>query len=214
VRESLGELDLAIDLELPRFGVTALFGASGGGKTSLLRALAGFGKSSGYICCDGTVWLDTNRGINVPAHQRGIGFMFQDARLFEHLDVAQNLQFAQRRARQEPQLVDYEAVIEAFELSALLQRHTGQLSGGETQRVALARTLLTQPKLLLLDEPLAALDDARKSEMLPYLERLVREFALPVIYVSHDLEEVARLTSDMIVLGAGTVVAQGKICPK
>jgi len=210
VRALLGDLELAVKLDLPRFGVTALFGASGSGKTSLLRALAGFSDARGYICCDGTVWLDSDRGVNLPVHRRGIGYMFQDARLFEHLDVAENLQFAQRRARQERQLVSYDAVIEAFELKPLLQRHTRQLSGGEIQRVALARTLLTQPKLLLLDEPLAALDDSRKSELLPYLERLVREFSLPVIYVSHDLEEVARLTSEMIVLDAGAVVAEGE----
>lgn len=209
VQAPLGDFSLAVDVTLPEVSVAALFGASGSGKTSLLRVLAGFTQAQGYICCGNEVWLDSKSGINVPAHLRGIGFMFQDARLFEHLNVEENLRFAQRRATKQPQLVDFAAVVDAFDLTPLLQRRTAELSGGETQRVALARTLLTQPKLLLLDEPLAALDDARKSELLPYLERLVREFSLPVIYVSHDLEEVARLSHDMIVLEQGAVVAQG-----
>lgn len=205
-----GVFELAVSVVLPGSGATALFGASGSGKTSLLRVLAGFDSAEGSIRCGGTVWLDSKALVNVPPHERGIGFMFQDARLFAHLDVAGNLQFAQRRARTEPQVVDYDAVVTAFDLGPLLQRRSAELSGGEAQRVALARTLLTQPRLLLLDEPLAALDEARKSELLPYLERLVRDFSIPLIYVSHDLEEVARLAPEMLVLESGAMVAQGK----
>lgn len=209
VEAQRGEFQLSTKLQVAEAGVTALFGASGSGKTSLLRVLAGFDRATGSIRCGNEIWLDSEAGINVPTHQRGVGLMFQDARLFAHLNVAENLQFARRRAAKLPQIVDYDAVVAAFELEPLLARRSTELSGGEAQRVALARTLLTQPQLLLLDEPLAALDDQRKADLLPYLETLVREFSIPLLYVSHDIDEVARLAPNMVVLEAGAVVAQG-----
>lgn len=204
---------LCVKQTIPASGVTAVFGRSGSGKTTLLRAIAGFDQLQGQIVFEGVPWCDSTRGLFVPAHKRDVGYMFQEPRLFSHLNVADNLQYAQRRARQTDsqteRLIDYQQVVDAFELTALLGRRTTALSGGEAQRVALARTLLTQPRLLLLDEPLAALDDVHKAELLPFLETLVREFELPMVYVSHDVDEVARLSSTMLVLSEGSVAAYG-----
>ena len=209
VKAQRGEFLLQSRFCVPANGVTALFGASGSGKTSLLRAIAGFDSAVGRISAGDEVWLDTTRGIDVKAHLRGVGYMFQDARLFPHLSVLGNLDYARRRAERREEVVAYATVVDAFELEPLLPRSAGELSGGETQRVALARTLLSQPRLVLLDEPLAALDEQRKRELLPYLETLVGEFELPMFYVSHDVDEVARLADRMVVLKAGAVQAVG-----
>jgi len=201
--------ELQVCEQLAASGVCAVFGKSGSGKTSLLRAIAGFEKATGMIRFGDQTWLDSARGVCVPVQQRGIGFMFQDARLFAHLSVEANLRYAQRRSADEPQIVAFDEVVATFALEDLLGRSPAKLSGGETQRVALARTLLTQPGLLLLDEPLAALDDTHKAELLPYLEALVEQFQIPLLYVSHDVEEVARLASTMLVLTSGHVDALG-----
>ena len=213
VRLSQGEFSLNVCQELPLDGVTAVFGRSGSGKTSLLRCIAGFDRGAGHIRFREQCWFDSSSKQFVAPHLRGVGYMFQNAGLFPHLDVTGNLRYAQQRASKPnadiPQVVDFEKVVSAFALTDLLKRAPTQLSGGEAQRVALARTLLTQPRLLLLDEPLAALDDAHKAELLPFLEILVRDFGLPVIYVSHDVEEVARLATRMLVMEAGEVSAFG-----
>jgi len=199
--------------ELPLEGVTAVFGRSGSGKTSLLRCIAGFEQAAGHIKFADQYWFNSARKQCVPPHLRGVGYMFQNAGLFPHLDVTQNLRYAEQRAAKSqsefPRVVDFDKVVAVFALTELLDRAPQQLSGGEAQRVALARTLLTQPRLLLLDEPLAALDDAHKTELLPFLETLVRDFGLPVIYVSHDVEEVARLATRMLIMEAGEVSAFG-----
>jgi molybdate transport system ATP-binding protein len=207
IRVQRAALDLVVQEVLPVEGVTAIFGPSGGGKSTLLRVIAGFEPAVGRICLHDEVWLD-DFGAK-PPQDRGVGYMFQDARLFTHLNVLGNLKYAERRAPQHSGSLSLGAAVEAFDLSALLSRQVRQLSGGERQRVALARTLLSQPRLLLLDEPLAALDLVRKAEILPYLESLAAENSVPMIYVSHDVDEVARLADRMLVLSEGRVRAFG-----
>jgi molybdate transport system ATP-binding protein len=206
---NLDNFVLAIDTDVELDGVTAIFGPSGSGKSSLLRAIAGFERpSTGTIRCGNHLWFDASTGHDVAAHRRSVGYMFQDARLFSHLDVAGNLQFALKRCRREGSL-EYDHVLDALDLRQLLPRSVAALSGGERQRVALGRTLLTAPRLLLLDEPLTALDQARKEDILPYLERLPRDFGIPTLYVSHDIDEVAHLADRILVLADGRLRATG-----
>jgi molybdate transport system ATP-binding protein len=206
---TLDDFDLSVAVDIPLDGVTALFGPSGSGKSSLLRVIAGFElPERGVVRCADDVWVDTDESIFVPPHRRPVGYMFQDARLFTHLDVKGNLAYAQKRARRAAN-IDPAHVREALDLGPLLDRRVGALSGGERQRVALARTLLASPRLLLLDEPLAALDQARKEDILPYLETLQREFSLPTVYVSHDIDEVAQVADRLLVLARGRLAAQG-----
>ncbi len=212
------DFHLTLDEQIPLSGVTALFGPSGSGKTTVLRTIAGFEKPLrgriGILGAGGTqdLWFDHETGaaprMNRPPHRRPVGFLFQDARLFAHRTVLGNLHYAddRRRACGPPDMAE---VVEIFDLQDLLDRPVSALSGGERQRVALARTLLTRPRLLLLDEPLSALDTARRLTILPYLETLAGRFGLPVLYVSHALDEVARLADRMVVLRAGAVVARG-----
>ncbi len=204
---------LKVNLDLAGNGVTALYGPSGSGKTSCLRAIAGLSRSdadfSAYIAVKGEVWQDDALGIFVPVHQRPIGYVFQDANLVTHLSVAQNLAFGLTRVRPAQRRIALAQVVDLLGIGHLLQRRTESLSGGERQRVAIARALATSPRLLLLDEPLAALDAQRKAEILPYLEKLHSELDIPVLYVSHALDEVARLADHMVVLENGSVTASG-----
>ncbi|WP_117193314.1 molybdenum ABC transporter ATP-binding protein [Rhizobium terrae] len=191
-------------------GVTALFGRSGSGKTSLLRVIAGLSRPDrGRLTIDGDVLLDTENRIFVPKHRRRFGYVFQEGRLFPHLNVRQNLNygrwFAPKAARKE----SFDHIVDLLGIEALLERRPGKLSGGEKQRVAIGRALLSAPRLLLMDEPLAALDDNRKAEILPYLERLRDETATPIIYVSHSVAEVARLADKVVVIRDGRVEAVG-----
>lgn len=188
-------------------GVTAIFGRSGSGKSSLLRVIAGLEtRAKGRVVMAGQVWQDGTH--HMPPHQRGVGYVFQDTRLFPHLTVHGNLDFALNRARglDGPTLDD---VVTALDLALLLARRPAALSGGERQRVAIGRALLTAPKILFMDEPLAALDEARKSEILPYLERLRDAGGVPILYVSHALAEVTRLADQVVVLQAGRVLRAG-----
>lgn len=206
-----GNFTLDVDLDTPLSGITALFGPSGSGKSSLLRILAGLERrAEGRIIYDGTVWADSEKDILVPPHRRGIGFVFQDARLFPHLDVAGNLRYAERRSRSRGHPVTLDTVVGALDLAPLLRRGTETLSGGERQRVALGRTLLTRPALLLLDEPLSALDIGRKADILPYLRDVPARFDIPALYVSHAIEEVAQLADRVIILADGSVRAMGE----
>ena len=207
-----GAFAMRLDLALPAQGVTALFGPSGSGKTTVLRAIAGLDRHAGArIEVDGELWQDDAAGLFVPPHQRSIGYVFQEASLFPHLSVAGNLDFARRRSG--VSAADSAAVlrsaIDLLGIGHLLARASTSLSGGERQRVAIARALLTRPRLLLLDEPLASLDGKRKEEVLPYLESLQRELAIPMLYVSHSTEEVARLADHVVLLDAGSVKASG-----
>lgn len=204
---------LDVDLELPGRGVTALFGPSGSGKTTLLRCIAGLERATdGRLAVDGDTWQDA--GTFVPLHRRPIGYVFQEASLFPHLSVQGNLDYALRRSARRPASADFrdlDAIVDLLGIGGLLDRRPERLSGGERQRVAIARALLTAPRLLLMDEPLAALDLARKNEILPYLERLHDELEIPVLYVSHSPDEVARLADHIVVLDQGRAVAQGPL---
>ena len=199
---------MKLQLDLPGRGVTALFGHSGSGKTTILRAIAGLDRyAGGLLEVNGVTWQDA--AVFVPAHQRAVGYVFQEASLFPHLTVRGNLDFARKRARADNGLAVMAQMVELLGIGHLLERRTTALSGGERQRVAIARALLTAPQLLLLDEPLASLDGRRKEEVLPYLERIHAELAIPMLYVSHSAEEVARLADHVVLLDAGQVVASG-----
>ncbi len=211
------DFGLTVAVEVPLEGVTAVFGASGSGKTTLLRAVAGFERPDrGRIVVGAETWFDSATRKDVPPHRREAGFMFQDTRLFTHLDVAGNLDFAARRGGFWPGNegaagggFDRADVVSALDLQSLLHRRAASLSGGERQRVALGRTLLTRPRILLLDEPLAALERERKADILPYLEEALTSFGIPALYVSHDIDEVARFADRMVLLSAGQVQAHG-----
>ncbi len=204
---------LAVDLALPMRGVTALFGASGSGKTTLLRLIAGLERAAdGYLSLGDSVWQDAS--VFLPAHQRPVGVVFQDARLFPHLTVRQNLAYGRRRVAntslsRSPGGRGEEEMAEWLGIDHLLTRKPDRLSGGEAQRVAIARALLTEPRILLMDEPLAALDADRRTEILPYLERLHAEADIPIVYVSHSFDEVVRLADHLVLLDDGGVVAAG-----
>ncbi|WP_153145873.1 molybdenum ABC transporter ATP-binding protein [Dechloromonas sp. H13] len=211
-RVDRGEFTLDVDLALPGRGVSALFGHSGSGKTTCLRALAGLERAAaGYVAVGDEVWQDESRGLFVPPHRRALGVVFQEASLFPHLSVRGNMEFGQKRASTATNGFRLPAIAELLGIAHLLDRAPSQLSGGERQRVAIARALLAAPRILLMDEPLAALDLKRKLEILPYLERLHRELAIPVIYVSHAPDEVARLADHLVLLDAGRVVASGPL---
>jgi molybdate transport system ATP-binding protein len=208
-----GGFRLAVRRELKLQGITALFGPSAAGKTTLLRVIAGLEREArGTVEFDGTPWQ--RAGMHVPAHQRGIGYVFQDGRLFSHLSVAGNLRFALRRAAGRTAaatLIDFATVVGALDLEPLLERRPTSLSGGEQQRVAIGRALLTSPRLLLMDEPLSSLDLGRKREIVPHIERLPATFGVPVIYVTHNVDEVARLAADILLMSAGTIAAEGPV---
>jgi len=202
-------LSLAEDFELAP--VTAVFGPSGAGKTTLLRVIAGLEHGArGRVALGETIWQDSESRRFTPAHRRRIGYVFQDGRLFPHLDVERNLLFGHRRVTQNPKF-DLDGIVSAMDLGRLLDRKPQSLSGGEQQRVAIGRALLTDPELLLMDEPLSALDAKRKAEIVPYIERAAHELAVPILYVTHTVEEVSRLASQMILLAEGRVAANGGV---
>jgi len=202
-------LDAAFAMPTP--GVLALFGRSGCGKSTLINILAGLiAADSGVIEFEQDVLLDTHRHIEVAAERRRMGYVFQDARLFPHLGVAANLRYGARRACGAP-YVSFETVATLLDLAPLLRRRTHELSGGERQRVAIGRALLAQPRLLLLDEPLASLDAARREEVLPYLEMLRDRLRIPMVYVSHQFEEVLRLATHLALMDSGRIIAQGTL---
>ncbi|WP_414158027.1 molybdenum ABC transporter ATP-binding protein [Pseudomonas sp. BNK-45] len=204
--------DLDLDLQLPGRGVTALYGHSGSGKTTCLRCIAGLEKAGrGRILINDEVWQDSRQRLFVPPHKRSLGYVFQEASLFAHLSVQANLEFGLRRIPKAQRRVDMAQATELLGIGHLLQRHPQHLSGGERQRIGIARALLTSPRLLLMDEPLAALDSRRKGEILPYLERLHDELDIPVLYVSHSQDEVARLADHIVLLSDGRALASGPI---
>ena len=202
--------DIAIGFEAPSPGVTALFGRSGAGKSTTLAVIAGLLRPDHCrIEVDGVVLADTAAGVWVPAERRRVGMVFQDARLFPHMSVATNLRFGLRRAG--PGAIGFDDVVALLGIGGLLERRPHTLSGGERQRVAIGRALLSQPRLLLLDEPLSGLDGARKAEILPYLARLKAALRLPMIYVSHAPDEVLRLADTLVLLRDGQVVGAGPV---
>ena len=229
VRLVRDEFSLQVNTRVDLDGITAVFGPSGAGKTTLLRIVAGLEtRAKGRVAVGDELWQDTDRGVMVPAHARHLGFVFQDGRLFPHLTVEGNLRFAAERVRrryrgraggasgagagwQHAAGPDMSAVVGALDLKGLLDRSTDTLSGGEQQRVAMGRALLADPRIMLLDEPLSALDLRRKAEIIPYIERLAEEFGVPVLYVTHNVDEVARLASSVVLLAGGRLAARGGV---
>ena len=200
---------LDVDIQLPGAGFSALFGPSASGKTSCLRAMAGLQRARGRLCVGDEVWQDDARGVFVPPHRRALGMVFQQAALFGHLTVRGNLEFARRRVPVGERRVEFDQVLALLDLEPLLERRPERLSGGEAQRVAIGRALVASPRLLLLDEPLASLDLPRRAELMALLQKMQSQLAIPAIYVSHAPEEVAQLTSHIVLLEAGRVRASG-----
>ena len=207
--ESLGEFRVSVDHEFPK-SITAVFGPSGSGKSTMLRAIVGMEPTRGLICFDEVEWLNTELDIFVQPHRRPIGYVRQNAQLFPHLTVHDNLTYPIKHSIRRPGDIVFDEVVEDFELSTLLSRRTHQVSGGETQRIILARMLLSQPTLLLLDEPLTGLDIQRKAEILPYLESLQSKYHIPTLYVSHAVDEITALCPHTVVLADGEVRASGR----
>ena len=210
--------ELKLELQLPAQGITAIFGPSGSGKTTLLRAVAGLEKNpQGLIQIGENIWQDTKQGIYIPTWQRPLGYVFQESSLLPHLSVAENLNFGLKRvlksANSAPTAANkaLQASIELLGIGGLLQRMPDELSGGERQRVAIARAIAMQPQLLLMDEPLASLDAARRQEIFPWLARLRDELKIPMLYVTHSAEEVTRLADHLLVLDTGQIKAQGPV---
>lgn len=204
--QSGSEFSLDVEQTLPGAGVTALFGHSGSGKTTLLRCIAGLEQPEcEMLVIDGQAWH------GLPAHRRNIGYVFQEASLFPHLSAHGNLHYAIKRGRNPIDATQFERVVELLGIGKLLQRYPDQLSGGERQRVAIARALLKSPRLLLMDEPLASLDQRRKQEVLPYLENLHEQLEIPIVYVSHSIDEVARLADHVLIMEDGRVSASGDV---
>jgi molybdate transport system ATP-binding protein len=200
---------LDVDIDLPPHGITVLFGPSGSGKTTVLRCVAGLERGDGHVQVAGQSWQDDSRRLFLPAWQRPVGYVFQEAGLFPHLDVRGNLRYAQKRAHAGGTPIALDAVVALLGIGHLLDRRSHDLSGGERQRVAIARALATQPELLLLDEPLASLDAARRREVLPWLEQLRDELRIPMLYVTHAPDEAARLADTLVLMDQGRVVAHG-----
>ncbi|KPP88653.1 MAG: molybdate ABC transporter, ATP-binding protein [Rhodobacteraceae bacterium HLUCCO07] len=210
VRVQYPEFELSVAQVFPGSGITALFGPSGCGKSTLLRVIAGFERrASGRVHFGEEVWQGGRRRL--APHLRGVGYVFQDARLFPHLSARGNLDYAHKRAADVPAHYGFDDVVDILDLAPLFDRRAAQLSGGERQRVAIGRTMLARPRLLLMDEPLAALDTRRKAEILPYVSRLATAFDIPIIYVTHALEEVTQLCDRIVALSAGQIVATGGV---
>jgi len=201
--------EMNVNLTLPGTGISALFGHSGCGKTTLLRCIAGLHRAEGELSVLGDRWQSKHQFK--PVHQRPLAYVFQETHLFPHLSVRKNLLFGQQRIPEQDRQIRFDDAVSWLGLNQLLGRMPARLSGGERQRVAMARALLTSPKLLLMDEPLSALDHASKQEILPYLERLRDQLAIPIIYVSHSTMEVARLANHIVMMDKGRVVAQGAL---
>ena len=209
--KKLGDFTVAARFE-SRGGATALFGPSGAGKTSMANMIAGLvTPDRGRIALDDDVLFDASTSINVPAHRRRIGYVFQEGRLFPHLTVAQNLDYGRWMGGVPKDVAERERVIALLDLGTLLKRRPGKLSGGERQRVAVGRALLMKPRLLIFDEPLASLDAARKAEILPYLVRLRDEAGVPMIYVSHQADEVKSIATAVVRIAGGQVVGVGGV---
>ena len=203
--------NLNVNLSLPSGGVSVLFGPSGSGKTTLLRCIAGLEHAKGRVSFNDEVWQDSRTGVFVPTWRRAVGYVFQEASLFEHLSVEHNLMFGLKRTRPRPADHELKDALNRLGIDHLLRRSVGGLSGGERQRVAIARALLTRPKVLLLDEPLASLDPNRRQEVLPWLERLHLETQKPIVYVTHSVDELARLADHLVLLNQGSVQTSGPI---
>ena len=211
LRLSQGGFSLEVAFRAAR-GVTALFGPSGSGKTTVLRCLAGLARApEGLVLVEGECWQDEARGVFRPAHERACGDVFQEASLFPHLSVRRNIEYGWKRVAGSARKVSFDATVDLLGIKPLMDRMPASLSGGERQRVAMARAVLASPRLLLMDEPIASLDEARKGEVLYYIERLRDELALPIVYVSHSIEEIVRLADTVVTLSGGRVSSVGPV---
>lgn len=207
-----GDFQLNVDLHLPSSGITVLFGSSGSGKTTLLRCIAGLQRAPhGFLAINEQVWQDSAKGLFLPTHRRALGYVFQEASLFSHLTVAENLQFGLKRIGKPAASLALPPILELLGIEHLLKRLPEHLSGGEKQRVAIVRALALNPEILLMDEPLAALDSKRKQEILPFLNRLHQTLKIPVLYVTHSQQEVAQLGDYVVLLEQGKVLAAGTL---
>ncbi len=205
-QQQLGETFFDIDLELPSRGITAIFGRSGAGKTSLINAISGLKQlDKGLISVSGTTLFDSQNGINLPTHKRNVGYVFQESRLFPHMKVAANLKYGMKSVDK----AHFEEIVSLLSLGSLLDRYPARLSGGEKQRVAIGRALLSKPSILLMDEPLASLDLPRKREVMPFLENLSESVQIPIIYVTHSLNEILRLANHLVIIDQGKVISSG-----
>jgi molybdate transport system ATP-binding protein len=212
-RVEYGRFSLEAELELAGRGVTAIFGPSGCGKTTLLRCFAGLTRAvQGRLRVNGELWQDDAAGVWVPTHRRSLGVVFQEPSLFPHLSVQENLEFGMKRSAA-ASAPAFDAIVGMLDPRPLLTRRPAKLSGGERQRVAIGRALLVRPSLLLMDEPLASLDQRRKAEIFPYIERLREDIEVPILYVTHSLDEVIRIADHLILLNGGRVVASGPVGP-
>ena len=204
----LGGIHLKVDVELPNSGVTVFFGPSGSGKTSVINLLSGMMRpDKGFIRIHDRVLFDSEKRISVPPYERRMGYIFQESRLFPHLTVTSNLRYGYREGGQ----IVFDEVVELLGVGHLLKRRPHHLSGGEKQRVAIGRALLTNPDLLLMDEPLSALDELRKEEIIPFIKRIRDEFYTPIVYVTHSTHEVERLANNVVVMKNGVVTAFGPV---
>lgn len=209
VRRELGNFSLQAAFTSPPGGITALFGRSGAGKTSLINLLAGLDRPrEGRIEVDGVVLFDSEAGIDMPPEKRRLGYVFQEGRLFPHMSVRRNLAYGMKS---DGSGADFDQIVELLDIGSMLDRGPRDLSGGEKQRVAIGRALLASPRLLLMDEPLAALDMGRKAEILPYIERLRDELAIPIVYVTHAMEEIVRLADTLVIMSDGKIAAVGPV---
>ena len=201
-----------VDLSLPSSGISVLFGHSGSGKTTLLRCIAGLQRAAtGFLEVNGKIWQDSPKNLFLPAHKRSLGYVFQEANLFPHLTVKGNLQFGLRRIEKSTASIDQQHILELLGIAHLLERIPEHLSGGERMRVAMARALVLNPEILLMDEPLASLDFKRKQEILPFIGQLQRELNIPVLYVTHSQQEVAQLADHLVILEEGRIEACGPV---
>lgn len=208
-KTSFGDFSLDVDITVPSRGVTALFGHSGSGKTTLLRCIAGLQKAEGELHVQGEIWQSARSFL--PVHKRPLAYVFQEASLFAHLTVRRNLEYGYKRVAEAERRVKFDEAVEWLGIGHLLERRPDKLSGGERQRVAIARALLTSPRLLLMDEPLSALDHKSRHEIMPYLEQLHDTLSIPVLYVTHSPDEVARLADHLVVMEGGRALANGPL---
>ncbi len=207
-RKNAATFELELKADIPSEGITAIFGPSGSGKTTLLRCIAGLEKAQGRITFNQSTWQ--SHDIFLPTHKRPIGYVFQEALLFPHLNVAENLAFAERRSEHKADKISRKTLVQLFNLEHLLAQNIQQLSGGEQQRVAIVRALLIQPQCLLMDEPLASLDDHHKATIIDYLETLKKSLNIPILYVSHSMAEITRLADHILVMQEGKLIDHGR----
>jgi len=212
VRRKQGNFTIDAAFSIEDSGITALFGPSGAGKTSIVNMVAGLSRpDEGRIVMNGRCLFDSARSINVPPEKRRVGYVFQDARLFPHLSARSNLTYGMRLLAKSEHYVHFDQVVQLLGIGAILDRRPAKLSGGEKQRVAIGRALLCSPALLLMDEPLASLDGSRKSEVLPFVSQMSRDFSTPIVYVSHIMDEIEQLADHLVLVDNGSVVTSGPL---